>query len=240
MDREHVYVGMSRGRHANHAHVAPDPVDDDDDHHHHLGPPPEALTHETARRVLVGCLARVGGQQAAHTLLEETPRAPARTAFLPDHAVRSGPEPAADRYREALRDYQDRCRDRENVAREVMLLRHGVRITEQQLRDLPRLRRPGRRAELTTQLETDRRQLDAALDRHQQVDDELHKLNGTLNDLRAEAARERARPQTTYMRPMERTPQQIPHRPSPAQPDPYRRLPPPVPHPNERGLGIGL
>jgi len=81
---------MTRGRHANHAHVAPDPVDDD----HHLGPPPEALTHETARRVLAGCLARVGGQQAAHTLLEETRRTrAARSVSCPASPVRNRPEP---------------------------------------------------------------------------------------------------------------------------------------------------
>jgi len=238
MDREHLYVGTSRGRHENHAHVAPDPVDDD----HHIGPPPEALTHETARRVLVGCLARIGGQEAAHTLLDQAQRTAARTASLPDRAARSGPEPepAADRYRQALQTYQDRSRDRHNLARDVLLLSGRVRITEQELRELPRLRRPGRRAELIAALETDRGRLDAALGRLQDIDDELPTLKRSLDDLQAETAQERPRPQTTYMRPMGRTPQPTPRRPAPAQPDPYRRLPPPVPHPNERGLGIGL
>jgi conjugative relaxase-like TrwC/TraI family protein len=237
MDREHLYVGMSRGRLANHAHVAPEPLADD----HHLGPPPDALTHETARKILAGCLRRVGGQQAAHTLLEETERIrAARSASGGADHIRSGPEPqqAADRYQQALRTYddalrtyQDRSRDREDLARGVTLLQDRVRLAEQQIRDLPRFRGRSRRAELTTRLEADRRELDTALHR-------LRRL-----DLRAEAERERSRLEKTYLRPAE-PPVERParRRRDPAPTEAYRPGPgrSPMPEREQRGYGIEL
>jgi conjugative relaxase-like TrwC/TraI family protein len=74
MDREHLYVAMTRGRHGNHAYVTPDPSTDDD-HHDHGHPHqqhPAAVDdpQEQAVRVLEAALASSGAQDAAHTALE--------------------------------------------------------------------------------------------------------------------------------------------------------------------------
>jgi ATP-dependent exoDNAse (exonuclease V) alpha subunit len=63
IDREHLYVGLTRGRAENHAYLAP-PVDDDHGH------PPARDTG--ARAVLQAALARSGRNEAAHTLLDRT------------------------------------------------------------------------------------------------------------------------------------------------------------------------
>jgi conjugative relaxase-like TrwC/TraI family protein len=63
IDREHLYVGLTRGREENHAYVAPQV---DDDHAH----PPASDTG--ARALLQAALARSGRNEAAHTLLERT------------------------------------------------------------------------------------------------------------------------------------------------------------------------
>jgi ATP-dependent exoDNAse (exonuclease V) alpha subunit len=61
IDREHLYVGLTRGRDENHAYLAPAV---DDDHRH----PPTGDTG--ARQMLDAALARSGQQDAAHTLLD--------------------------------------------------------------------------------------------------------------------------------------------------------------------------
>ena len=85
MDCEHLYVAMTRGRHANHAYVTPDPsVDEEHDHGHH-GPHPapacaaadgnvpayEPTPQQQAIRVLEAALATSGAQDAAHTALQQ-------------------------------------------------------------------------------------------------------------------------------------------------------------------------
>jgi conjugative relaxase-like TrwC/TraI family protein len=61
IDREHLYVGLTRGRHENHAYLAPAI---DDDHAH-------PTTSDTrARQMLRAALARSGRNDAAHTLLD--------------------------------------------------------------------------------------------------------------------------------------------------------------------------
>ena len=61
IDREHLYVGLTRGREENHAYIAP-PVDDE------YGHPPIGDT--SARQILQTALARSGRNDAAHTLLD--------------------------------------------------------------------------------------------------------------------------------------------------------------------------
>jgi ATP-dependent exoDNAse (exonuclease V) alpha subunit len=68
LDREHLYVGMTRGREANHVHVTTEP--DDDEMAHREQPADPARTIVDAVRVLENATARVGAQQAAHTLLD--------------------------------------------------------------------------------------------------------------------------------------------------------------------------
>jgi ATP-dependent exoDNAse (exonuclease V) alpha subunit len=75
IDREHLYVGLTRGRDENHAYLAPAA---DDDHAH----PPASDTG--ARALLQAALARSGRNEAAHTLLDRTATA-TRAVPAPPH-----------------------------------------------------------------------------------------------------------------------------------------------------------
>ncbi len=68
LDREHLYVGMTRGRHANHVHLSTEPADDDV---HRPRPPGTAPSLDDAVRALQTATARTGAQQTAHTLLDQ-------------------------------------------------------------------------------------------------------------------------------------------------------------------------
>ena len=46
MDREHLYVAMTRGRHSNHAYITPDPTSTDDDHGHGHHQRPAAVAED--------------------------------------------------------------------------------------------------------------------------------------------------------------------------------------------------
>ena len=96
MDREHLYVAMTRGRDGNHAYITPDPVSDPDRDDHH-GPGPgggarrsgpgeqpspsdaEQQLREQAMQVLRTAVVTSGAQDAAHTALA-TAREVAATA----------------------------------------------------------------------------------------------------------------------------------------------------------------
>jgi ATP-dependent exoDNAse (exonuclease V) alpha subunit len=95
LDREHLYVGMTRGRHANHVHLTTDPADDDLHRRRPFGTPP---TLDDAVRALQTATARVGAQQAAHTLLEQARQ---RAAAIPAARQRgpSAPRPTPGRER---------------------------------------------------------------------------------------------------------------------------------------------
>jgi conjugative relaxase-like TrwC/TraI family protein len=76
LDREHLYVGLTRGRHANHAYITPDPTAEPDNHHQspssrRTGTFGAAEPDGTAqaREVLTAALGRSGAQDAAHTAL---------------------------------------------------------------------------------------------------------------------------------------------------------------------------
>jgi conjugative relaxase-like TrwC/TraI family protein len=60
IDREHLYVGLTRGRHENHAYIAPAPNDDN-------GHPPAPAT--TTQQILLAALVHSSQQDAAHTVL---------------------------------------------------------------------------------------------------------------------------------------------------------------------------
>jgi conjugative relaxase-like TrwC/TraI family protein len=69
LDREHLYVGMTRGRDANHVHLTTEPAEDEMAHRQQRADP--APTIDDAVRVLEASTARVGAQQAGHTLLDK-------------------------------------------------------------------------------------------------------------------------------------------------------------------------
>ncbi len=77
IDREHLYVALTRGREANHAYITPDPATGSaeiDDHH---GLPPVAAAasrtslEQRTHDVLADALARSGGQDAAHAVRDQ-------------------------------------------------------------------------------------------------------------------------------------------------------------------------
>jgi ATP-dependent exoDNAse (exonuclease V) alpha subunit len=81
MDREHLYVGLTRGRDENHAYIAP--LAEENDQHR---TPAEA---DIARRILESALAYTSTDNAAHTLLDRSRGAippssgPARVGWRP-------------------------------------------------------------------------------------------------------------------------------------------------------------
>jgi len=79
IDREHLYVGLTRGRHENHAYLAPAA---DDDHAH------SPAGDTGARALLQAALARTGRNDAAHTLLDRI--TPARPPMPTPSRIRPG------------------------------------------------------------------------------------------------------------------------------------------------------
>jgi ATP-dependent exoDNAse (exonuclease V) alpha subunit len=83
IDREHLYVGLTRGRQENHAYVTTAPDANDN---HHKRPDSTAST----RDILTAALTRTGQQDAAHTLLERaragSPSGPTASPASPEWA----------------------------------------------------------------------------------------------------------------------------------------------------------
>ena len=91
MDREHLYVAMTRGRHGNHAYITPDPGNDPDDHHgpgagvrtatqHGTDQDPAARLREQTMQVVRTAVVTSGAQDAAHTALATARDAAVATA----------------------------------------------------------------------------------------------------------------------------------------------------------------
>jgi hypothetical protein len=101
MDREHLYVAMTRGRHGNHAYITPD-LTTDDDHHGHTAPRPSPETavrspQEQALRVLQDALRRSGAQDASTP--RSNRRAPRRRRLPGRPSLRLSGPPYAPRPR---------------------------------------------------------------------------------------------------------------------------------------------
>ena len=143
MDREHLYVAMTRGRYGNHAYITPDPTSDDDDqdhgHGHHQRPAAAADDpQEQAERVLAAALGRSGAQDAAHTALEHA-RTQAQAQALAVQTVRQhqrAAEQAAERAaaREAAtkeRQHREHSQDGQaRQARPPLLPEHAQAIQQ--------------------------------------------------------------------------------------------------------------
>ena len=188
MDREHLYVAMTRGRHGNHAYLSPDPTSDDEHDHGHRRPPvrpvptgadvtargQEATREEQARRVLEAALATSGAQDAALT----TARAAAVTAARQAATIKAAqdavtrarqseaartPTPAHTTDLQRLRMLQQQ---REQLTRQHQDTARAARQTRAELEGSPRWART-RRRDLTatlTQYDEQRQQQPAQLD----------------------------------------------------------------------------
>jgi conjugative relaxase-like TrwC/TraI family protein len=64
IDREHLYVGLTRGREENHAYITTAPAESEHNH------PKPAGTTASTRDILAAAMARSGQQDAAHTVLD--------------------------------------------------------------------------------------------------------------------------------------------------------------------------
>ena len=164
MDREHLYVAMTRGRHGNHAYITPDPSTDDDNHHDHPhqrhSAHTEADPQEQAMRVLEATLGRSGAQDAAHTALEHARNLAVHTArqnALRAEQAAAREAAAAQRQRRqtrpllpeharAVQQLNDRRAEREQVRTERDALHRTLQQNRQELEALPRWARGRRRA----------------------------------------------------------------------------------------------
>lgn len=117
LDREHLYVAMTRGRHANHA-CTPDPTNDDQHHgpshpqHGAQGRPavpagttpvagepaePDHRLQSEAMSVLPAALTQSGAQDAAHTALQQARAAASQTTRRPPPPAETDPASNTDR-----------------------------------------------------------------------------------------------------------------------------------------------
>jgi hypothetical protein len=163
MDREHLYVAMTRGRHGNHAYITPDPTTDDDHHGHPHQRHPAGTAEdpqERAVRVLEAALARSGAQDAAHTALHsarvqaaqiarqherQAERAAAGAAAETERQRRQA-RPMPAEHARAVRQLDQFRAERERLGAERDALRRTLEQTRTKLQALPRWARTRRRA----------------------------------------------------------------------------------------------
>ncbi len=150
IDREHLYVALTRGRDANHAYITPDPTAEAEDRH---GLPAvgrgSATADERALDVLATALASSGAQDAAHTAREN-----ARVHAA--HQARRAAEDAARRAAEPVMPPEHSARaieltlrqqQRDQLSSEQHEHRQAAAAARIELASTSRLR-PGRRRDL--------------------------------------------------------------------------------------------
>ena len=164
MDREHLYVAMTRGRHGNHAFITPDATTDNDEHghgHSHQRPPDVVDDpQEQAVRVLEAALGRSGAQDAAHTALEHARTQAAQAARQAERAAewaaarerlaaeaqRRQTRPLPAEHAHAVQQLTAREVEREQLRSDREALRRALRQTREEVEALPRWARGRRRA----------------------------------------------------------------------------------------------
>jgi hypothetical protein len=194
IDREHLYVAMTRGRETNHAYVTPDLTSEVD----HQGPPPPGTRatspEDRALDLLATALARTGAQDAAHTARDN-----ARDRTV--DAARSAAEQAARRAAEPQIPAEHAARaskltqhqaERDRLARDQQEHRHAAAEARAELARTSRLR-PGRRRELTEAIIRHDHALNATFPETVRLDREITALTRQVAvDTRAREAEQRA------------------------------------------------
>jgi len=203
MDREHLYVAMTRGRLGNHAYVTPDPTVDDDEHDHGHGPtgqqrPPgtagaagdaraqERTPEQQAVRVLEAALATSGAQDAAHTALQQarvqagkdTRRARQDQAYEADrerHRAREQAQLELPEHRAAREQLQQLQTQRGRVGQEQTERQWTLPLEQAELDRTPR-RAIRRRRDLTDRVTAMQEALRI-------TDQQLQGLDGQISDL---------------------------------------------------------
>jgi hypothetical protein len=180
MDREHLYVGMTRGRHGNHAYLAADPTHHDD--HHAPGPTARSGPDEIVRDTFGAALATSGAQDAAHTARARAGELAAQAAERARQAAEARAAAEKENRREAARAaalqptpehaatidlLQQRTTERAGLERDHDHHLQVLARARKEFADLPRFaprRRPAL-SELIHQHETARQQLQPPLAR---------------------------------------------------------------------------
>jgi conjugative relaxase-like TrwC/TraI family protein len=160
LDREHLYVAMTRGRHENHIHTTPAGAEADAGHHHISGRPAQEVD---ALEQLTRAMATTGRERAAHSLLNPAIYQAREARFDNAEAARPAPPtPAEHRYN---RDRLARAvADRDHLRRRLDAARADVVRLGAEVAELPAWARR-RRRDLTTALHAARRDVDV-LDAH--------------------------------------------------------------------------
>ena len=155
LDREHLYVAMTRGRHENHIHTTPGGAEIDAGPHHFNGRPAQDVD---ALVQLTRALATTGRERAAHSLLNPAIDHARAARFDAAEATRpASPTPGEHRY------------NRDRLARAVAARDHLRRRLDDAQGDVERLGAEAaelpvwarrRRRDLTTRLDLARRDVD--------------------------------------------------------------------------------
>jgi hypothetical protein len=216
LDREHLYVAMTRGRHANHAYITPEPSTDDDHHHRPHGHPhprhpaqAKADPQEQALQVLQAALARSGAQDAAHTALEHARTQAAPTARQQERQAERAAARAAAAERQRRQDRPlrpeharavrqlEQCRaERAQLRAGRDALRRSLQHARTELQALPRWARSRRRT-LTDTITCSQQRLQQSAPTQASLDAEVDRLTRQV----AHHTRQRARDLAVHDRP---------------------------------------
>ncbi len=193
IDREHLYVGMTRGREANHVYVTTDPATEPDHHH---GPRPDQdrrpqdvgasaarSPEDCARDVLAAALATSGAQDAAHTARDAARSRAAEHARV-EAARRAAAERAAavveptmpPEHAARLALLAQRRAEAEQLRADQQLHRQQLQQANDELADLPRFSR-GRRAKLTAVIGEHQSALTQSLPVQARLSSEINELD---------------------------------------------------------------
>jgi hypothetical protein len=167
LDREHLYVAMTRGRHGNHAYITLD-APSDDEHHDHPHQPTVAdaarTPQEQALHMLQAALRHSGAQDAAHVQLAQARAAAAahatETARQAERAAQQAAErdgaaeqrrrwqarPLTPEHNRAVQQLEQTRAERERLQADRDALRQALRAQREQLEELPRWAYRRRRA----------------------------------------------------------------------------------------------
>ncbi len=195
IDREHLYVAMTRGREANHAWIATDQLGESD--HHGMAPTGgrDGSAQDRALDVLAAALARSGAQDAAHTARADartrSAEATRRAAELAARQAAEPPVPAEHTARaiELTRRHVDRTR----LTTEQGELSRAVSESREELARTTRLR-PGRRRDLVEAISCHEAALRAVSWQAAQLDSEITTLSRRVAvDTQTRESEQRAR-----------------------------------------------
>ncbi len=178
LDREHLYVALTRGREANHVYITPDPTTEAEDHHR-LPPAGRsgATPDERALDVLTTALMSSEAQDAAHTARENArARAVEEARRRAEDAARRAAEPIVPTDHVARATQLTlRQQQRDRLTEDQRKHRHDAAAARTELAGTSRLR-PGRRHHLIDTIDTHERALQATFPAAVLFDREIENL----------------------------------------------------------------